>query len=288
MDEKIRQALREGEKLGAQYALQVPQMAPMSALGLRLGRRTGTSIDFQDYREYQPGDDIRFIDWNVYARTDRMAVKLFREEVTPHLDLLIDGSRSMNLEGTAKAQAAAYLAAALAIAAANAHCSHAVWLSADGFRRLTNGTQAPATWDGLEFNSTRTIDDAFELLAPRLRRLSMRVLISDLLWPANPIQTVRRLQSGGAALFIIQLLARDDAEPPAYGSMRLVDSETGETSDVFVDAAVARQYSHNLAQWQQAWADACRQCGAQLTTVLAEELDSSLPRLQAVQLLNPA
>ncbi len=288
MDDAIRQALFEGEKLGARYALQIPQVAPSGALGLRLGRRAGTSIDFQDYREYQPGDDLRFVDWNVYARTDRMAVKLFREEVTPHLDLLIDGSRSMNLEGTAKAQAAARLAAALATAAANAQCTHAVWISGDGFHRLTNDTQAPSKWAGLQFTSTRTIDDALELLAPRLRRLGVRILISDLFWPANPSHTVRRLCSGGAALFIIQLLARDDAEPPVYGSVRLVDCETAEASDVYVDATVLRQYRNNLAQWQQAWADACRQCGAMMTTVVAEDTVDLLTGLEPVQLLAPA
>src|SRR5215467_4696943 len=123
MDPALRQALRDGEQLGSRYALQIPQVAASSVIGARLGRRAGSSIDFQDYREYQPGDDLRFIDWGIYARTDRLSVKLFREEVTPHLDLLLDGSRSMNLEQSRKAAAAAQLAALLATAAANAQCS---------------------------------------------------------------------------------------------------------------------------------------------------------------------
>src|SRR5204863_2114122 len=126
------------EQLGARYALQIPQVAASSVIGSRLGRRAGSSIDFQDYREYQPGDDIRFIDWGIYARTDRLNIKLFREEVTPHLDLVLDGSRSMNLEGSAKPRGASTLAALLATAAANAQCSHAVWLSGEGFNRLAN------------------------------------------------------------------------------------------------------------------------------------------------------
>src|SRR6478672_2254342 len=125
MDSLLQQALRDGERLGARYALEVPQVAASSVIGSRLGRRAGSSIDFQDYREYQPGDDLRFIDWGIYARTDRLSIKLFREEVTPHLDLVLDGSRSMNLEG--KPVASAKLAALLATAAANAQCSHAVW-----------------------------------------------------------------------------------------------------------------------------------------------------------------
>src|SRR6476659_7507885 len=123
MEPAIQEALRDGEKLGLRYALQIPQVAASSVIGSRLGRRAGSSIDFQDYREYQPGDDLRFIDWGIYARTDRLSIKLFREEVTPHLDLVLDGSRSMNLEGSAKAAATAKLAAVLATAAANAQCT---------------------------------------------------------------------------------------------------------------------------------------------------------------------
>src|SRR2546422_10183740 len=100
MDASIRQSLHDGEKLGLRYALQIPQVAASGWTGTRSGRRAGSSIDFQDYREYQPGDDLRFIDWGIYARSDKLTVKLYREEVTPHLDLILDGSRSMSLATT--------------------------------------------------------------------------------------------------------------------------------------------------------------------------------------------
>src|SRR5271168_531154 len=119
MDSALRQALRDGERLGARYALQIPQVAAGGWTGSRTGRRAGTSIDFQDYRQYQPGDDLRFIDWGIYARSDRLTIKLYREEVIPHLDLVLDGSRSMSLENTAKPSGTALLAALLATAAAN-------------------------------------------------------------------------------------------------------------------------------------------------------------------------
>lgn len=288
MDAALQQSLRDGEKLGLRYALQIPQVAASGLVGSRLGRRAGSSIDFQDYREYQPGDDLRFIDWGIYARTDRLSIKLFREEVTPHLDLVLDGSRSMNLEGTTKAAASAQLAALLATAAANAQCSHAVWLSAEGFNRLPNDTLTASAWERLEFESKRTPDQAFDILSPKLRRLGIRVFISDLLWPGNPIQTVRRLREGAAALFVIQLLGREDTTPPEHGSIRLVDSETDEVTEIYIDAATQKQYAENLAQVQQSWDEACRQCGAHLTTIIAEDLEKSLAELEAIQLVVPA
>ena len=288
MDAKLRQALCDGEKLGQRYALQLPQVAARGVAGPRLGRRVGTSIDFQDYREYQPGDDLRSLDWGIYARSDRLAVKLYREEVLPHLDLVLDGSRSMDLENTAKGTAAARLAAMLASAAVNARCTQAVWLSGQGFQRVANDTALASAWDGLELNSTRTPEEAFEILPPQLRRLGMRVLISDLLWPGNPGRMLRRLREGAAAVFIVQLLGRDDVTPPEHGNLRVVDSETGEETEIYVDAGVAREYSENLSQWQQSWADACRQHGAQMTTVVAEELENQLSELEAMQLIEPA
>ncbi len=288
MSPTIRQSLREGELRGLRYSLEIPQTVASGPAGARVGRRAGSSIDFQDYREYELGDDLRFIDWGVYARTDRLTIKLYREEVTPHLDLILDGSRSMSLEGSAKSEATAKLAALLAMAANNAQCTHAVWLSGEGFHRLANDVHAPSTWDGLEFESRLTLDQSYELLSPRFRRLGVRVLISDLMWPGNPVQTLRRFREGAAALFVIQLLAHDDVTPPENGGLRLIDSETGETTEVYVDAAVHREYRDALNRLQQSWEDACRQCGARLTTVIAEELDGSLTRLESLQLIAPA
>ena len=288
MDTALQQALRDGEHLGARYALQVPQVAASGWTGTRTGRRAGSSIDFQDYREYQPGDDLRFIDWGIYARSDRLAVKLFREEVVPHLDLILDGSRSMNLENTAKPKAVAQLAGLLATAAANAQCTQAVWLSGEGYQRLPNDTLPPSAWDKLELDSRRTPEQSFEILPPKFRRLGVRVFVSDLLWPGNPLTILRRLRDGAAALFVVQLLGRDDANPPEHGNLRVVDSETGGESEIYIDSAVARQYAENLARWQQSWSDACRQCGAHMTTLIAEDLEDSLGELQSIQLLTPA
>ncbi len=288
MEPAIRQALRDGEQLGARYALQIPQVAASGIIGSRAGRRAGSSIDFQDYREYQPGDDLRFIDWGIYARTDRLTVKLFREEVTPHLDLILDGSRSMNLADTAKANAVAQLAALLAAAAANAQCSQAIWLSGEGFQRLPNDTLSPAAWDKIDFSSLRTPEQSYEILPPKFRRLGVRVLVSDLLWPGEPLQILRRLREGAAALFVVQLLARDDATPPEHGNLRVVDSETGAETEIYIDSSIAKQYAENLASLQQSWSDACRQCGAQMTTIIAEDLEISLKELESIQLLTPA
>ncbi|MGH8022198.1 MAG: hypothetical protein ACRED1_01350, partial [Limisphaerales bacterium] len=91
-----------------------------------------------------------------------------------------------------------------------------------------------------------------------------------------------------AALFVVQLLARADAVPPEPGNLRLVDSESGEESEIYIDAVIAKQYASNLSALQQSWADACRQCGARMTTLIAEDVETSLHELEGIQLVAPA
>src|SRR5262249_48159129 len=110
MPASLRPYLAEGERAAARYALGVPRQAPLGQAGATVGQRAGTSLEFKDHRAYEPGDDLRHIDWSAYARTDQLSVKLFREEVTPHLDIVVDASRSMNLEDTHKGAAAVALA----------------------------------------------------------------------------------------------------------------------------------------------------------------------------------
>src|SRR5207253_6925536 len=62
--------------------------------GELLGRGTGSSVEFQEYREYLPGDDVRHVDWAAYARSDALMVRLYRDEISPRTEVLLDGSRS--------------------------------------------------------------------------------------------------------------------------------------------------------------------------------------------------
>ena len=209
-----RQSLIAGEQMGLRYALALPQATLAGQRGEHLGRRAGSSVDFQDYRDYQPGDDLRHIDWNAYARTDQLTVKLFREEVQPHLDLILDTSASMALADSPKARALHQLAALFTTAAANARCSHAVWVTGEGFQRVANDTQPPSAWGELPLGGTRSFEEAHGLLPPRLRRQGIRIVISDLFWPGDPLPTLRKLSVGAACVTLVQLLAPSDLDPP--------------------------------------------------------------------------
>src|SRR5436305_4002359 len=119
MDQRYRDRLAEGERAGARYALGLPRRLRQGAAGTHPGGRSGSSLEFKEHRDYQPGDDLRHVDWNAYARSDLLIVKQFHEEVNPCLDVVLDGSRSMALPRSAKVQAALGLAALFTTAGAN-------------------------------------------------------------------------------------------------------------------------------------------------------------------------
>jgi uncharacterized protein (DUF58 family) len=254
------------------YALGLPRHAPVGMAGSALSSRTGSSLEFKDYRDYQPGDDLRHIDWNAFARSDQLSVKLFREEVHPHLDIVLDASRSMDLEESAKGRATLALAAFFASAATNAGYSHAAWLLGPEYRPVANSHAPPVLWEGIELAHRAAPEEVPGQSPPGWRPRGLRVLLSDLLWLGEPLATLRPLAERAAVVVVVQVLAEADVNPPEAGNLRLVDSETGRTQDLRVDAGVVRRYREALARHQQNWHRACRQVGAVFTTAVAEVL----------------
>src|SRR6185369_11815482 len=121
------------------------------------------------------GDDLRHLDWSLFARSDKLAVKRFNEEVSPYVDLIVDGSRSMALEPR-KAEVTLALAAMLATAARNSGFPYALWMARDALRRFH--LHDP----DIDFIHPGDPAPAVLRAAPLLRPFSMRIFLSDLLW----------------------------------------------------------------------------------------------------------
>jgi uncharacterized protein (DUF58 family) len=264
--------LREGEAAARRFALSVPRSGPVNRAGAALGARAGSSLEFRDYRGYEPGDDLRHIDWNAFARSDQLNVKLYREEVSPHLDLLIDGSRSMALVDTVKARAVLALAGFFSAAAANAGFSHTGWLLAEDAQLLGDRVRRPESWETIRFDYRESPVTALGRVAARWRPRGVRVLISDLLWEADPGQIARQLADRAASAVVIQVLAATDVDPPEGGFLRLQDSETDSIREIRVDAGVVLRYRESLTRLQGHWHNSTRAVGTVFVTLVAEEL----------------
>ncbi|MEX2673274.1 MAG: DUF58 domain-containing protein [Phycisphaeraceae bacterium] len=273
MDERLRQAAFEGQRAAARLALADPRRVTRGVVGAKLGRDVGSSLEFMDHRVYHPGDDVRRIDWSAYARSDRLHVKTFRDEVCPHLELLIDTSASMALEETAKADATVAMAGALVTAAENSRFTWEVSLAGErGCQPLAQGSGRPEAWHGLSFAGDFSVDAALQQMRPRWRSGSLRMLISDLLFAGDPLATLRPMAESAAGLVVIQILAKADMGVGERGSVRVVDSESGQTLDVAVDAGVEQRYTQLLARHQQMWQEAAAGLGAVLVPLVAEDL----------------
>ena len=100
--------------------------------------------------------------------------------------------------------------------------------------------------------------------------------------------TLRKLTEGAAAVTLVQLLAPADLEPPKPGNVQLEDSETGETLSLYIDTTIQEQYRKTLQRLQQSWDHAAQQTGAELVTLIANNLQGSLRSLEECRTLEPA
>jgi len=235
--------------------------------GERLGRGTGSSLEFQDRRAYAPGDDVRHLDWRAMARSDQVLVRLYREEVAPALDLLLDGSRSMAVEPE-KAQLALDVAALFAAVAEESGAQARLFLLSDGARRLD---LRRLEREGLEYDSTDDLAVCVEAALPLLRPGSLRVLVSDGLVPHPASALARPLAARAGALALVQVLGRFDLEPSAGEALRLTDSETGSALDLVLDERVVAAYRTRLRRRCDELETECRRASGRYALVSAAE-----------------
>lgn len=272
MADDLSRPIAAGYHAGLGYATIRPSRTPAGMIGEQLGSQVGSSVEFMDYREYTPGDDLRRVDWSVYGRTDRLIVKLHREEVTPHLDLLVDASCSMALAGSDKAGSTLGLAAALSASADNARWSRRLYAVGEQNHRVPGGEGDPQGWVWPGFDSRQPLGATPITAGLKLKRRGVRVLISDLLFDSDPWPIVSRLAEGASALFVIQLLATQDANPPWNGDLRLVDSETGLLREVRLDSGARERYLKRLQTLRAQWRSACRRVDGRMIELIAEDL----------------
>lgn len=241
----------------AAFRLVLPRRPLSGRLGGNAGRGTGSSLELADFREYVPGDDPRHIDWRGFARTDKLHVRLFRAEVTPHLDVVVDRSPSMGSTAT-KERALRDLGAAFRSFGARAGCT---------VRTLAAGG------DEIQDLETCALDPAAGLdLVPRARRprAGLTVVISDFLVEGSPVPWVRRLAAESAHLWVVQLLDPWELDPSADGPHTFVDVETGSRANVALSRATLVTYRERLGRLRDALAAATRSSGGSYALVTAD------------------
>jgi uncharacterized protein (DUF58 family) len=217
--------------------------------------RAGTSPDFADYRAYQPGDDFRTIDWNIYARLDRLFVKLYAEEEDLTVHVLLDASASMTFGTPPKLDYARRLAAALGYVGIGSLDRVGVTTFAAGL----GGALAPRRgrtqlFHLLDYMSRikgggRTdIARSLEDYARRSRRPGLAIVITDLLDEAREgaLRGLRALAFHDFEVVLVHVLDREEIAPREEGALRLTDVETGRSLSVSVDRPLAAAYRRRV------------------------------------------
>ena len=250
----------ELERACLRYRLGAPARPLAGRAGDRIGRGTGASLEFMDFRDYVPGDDLRHVDWRSYARTEQYKVRLFREEVSPAAEVIADLSPSMAVT-EAKERALRDLIEAFAhwIARGGGHPRR---LAAGGVR-FEDGERVPIGGDAASPVAAATSLLPLEPLRPR----SVRVLVSDFLVEHDSGPDLRRLASGAAELVVVQLLDPWELQPALEGPTALLDCEDGGRLDVDAAPAVLASYRLRLGRLCASVEGAARAAGARFARV---------------------
>jgi uncharacterized protein (DUF58 family) len=270
---------RPGRLLSNAFLLQLERLSYISrrtrigrVKGERKSPRTGSSVEFADYRPYEVGDDLRYVDWNVFGRLNRLYLKLFMDEEDLCVHLLLDGSGSMDVGGGGGAGSSLTkfgygirLAAALAfVGFANLErVGLAVFRDrvADGFsptRGRRQFLEIQAFLGALVPQGVTRFNDAVRQYAMRARDPGVAIVISDFLDPAGYAAGLRALMERRFDVHVLHLIAPEELNPPFGGDLELVDVESGEAREVTVDADALRAYERSLTAFLAGLEGFCR------------------------------
>ena len=233
--------------------------------GERRSPRKGQSVEFSDYRAYGHGDDLRYVDWNIYGRTDRLHVKHFVDEEDLCLHLLVDASSSMDFGRPSKLSYAVRLAAALGfVGLVNLERVGVGVLReqvAEGWPPARGRNQFMGLVDFLanvQPGGRTSLNAGLANYAMRARDAGLVVVMSDLLDPDGYEAGLRALLERRFDIHVVHLLAPDEMNPEFAGDLRLVDSETSEIRELSVDGEALRAYRRRLHEFLERLETFCR------------------------------
>jgi uncharacterized protein (DUF58 family) len=223
------------------------------AKGERRSFRRGAGVEFQDHRPYVAGDDLRYVDWNVYSRLDRLLLKLYVEEEDLCIHLLVDGSASMGFGQPPKLDYALQVAAALGyIGFTNLERVALGYFSGELTHMLRprrgRGQIFPLLnfLSGVEAQGPTNLNGCLASYALRSRMPGVAVVLSDLLDPGGYADGLKALLRRRFEVFLLHVVSEDELQPLLRGDFTLLDAEGGATREVSLDGAALQRYQERL------------------------------------------
>ena len=238
-------------------ALATRQSLPGPRIGLRRSPRLGASVEFSDFRNYTPGDDYRRIDWNAYARLERLFIRLYRAEEDLTVSFLLDTSRSMAWGQPSKLDLSRQVAGALAYVALLK--DEQVRIAALGddlpsyFPPVGNPAQVHRVWGFLgllqSFGKTDLGKTLTSFASRYCRRPGLSILVSDLLTDTDWRAGLQALRARQQEVVVIQVLAPEELSPEIAGHWQMVDDEDESSLEVTLTPRTLEAYRDRLAAY---------------------------------------
>lgn len=273
-----------------QFQLLAARRAKSSARGERRSRARGQSVEFADHRNYVPGDDFRYLDWNLYGRLERLFLKLYEEERELPVRIFLDASESMAFGEPRKFHFACQIAAAIGYVAlcgfdrvsvvpfpdrlgetdpelALTVGELAVRRGLRAMRGKRSGLELLRNLAGLTAAGSASLNDALRRGALEARQPGLAVVISDFLDPSGYDAGLGALLGRGFQVDVVQILAPEEIAPTSFGDLKLVDAETGAEQEVTFGRYRMKAYQHAVQKFLQRLREYCKSRGINCFTV---------------------
>jgi uncharacterized protein (DUF58 family) len=227
-----------------QFQLLAARRAKSSAKGERRSRARGQSVEFADYRNYVAGDDLRYLDWNLFGRLERLFLKLYEEERELPVRIFLDCSESMNFGEPRKFDFARQVAAAIGYVALCGFDRVTIVpfpnldsnVVTAGALRAVRGRKSSLQFfqniNKLACGGEANVNDALRRGALEARQAGVAIVLSDFLDPAGYDKGLTSLVGRGFQVNAVQILAPEELAPSTFGDLKLVDAESGRIQEV--------------------------------------------------------
>jgi uncharacterized protein (DUF58 family) len=253
---------------------------------LRAERRTkksGSGVEFADHRDYQPGDDFRTLDWNVYQRFEKLLVRLYEEEEDLAIYFILDTSASMAFGDAKKLRYAKKVCAALAyVGLANLDRVSIVTTTDQVSGRMPETRGKARIFKAFRFlravqaDGTTDLGDAMKTFVAQNKRRGLAVLVSDLYDPRGFEKGINLLRYNKFDPFVVHVVDPSEAKPKLHGDVLVYDCETGDEREVTVTAKVLARFGEAYASYL---ADVERFCATHQVPYVAAGVDVAFDEL---------
>lgn len=236
--------------------------------GERRSKRRGESAEFADYRNYTPGDDLRFLDWNIFARLEALFLKLFLQEEDLHVSILLDTSRSMDWGDPNKGLYARRIAAAIGYIGLINFDRVSYYAYSNGLQYELTGVRGRRLMFKLIDFLTKISYDGASNLTAAAKQFAIRhpqqgivIVLSDFFEKGGYEQGLRYLLGRKYDLYAVQILSPEEVEPRLVGDLQLKDVEDEDLADVTIGRALIGRYKQNLQAYCEALREFCTRRG---------------------------